>query len=209
MIIPVLGSQVENSAALVDVVHLLDDDLVILSKLTKAPPPRRRRRKVAAFPYAIIHHDCRSRNTRPRQIHVFAADIFQERVGPALEDIGERNVAETRRSTRCTASSAPLALSPRCRRRPCTSTFRRTNVLFPSRVFGTLRHIMAMRRRMMWLSVSRNVSKLLAHKIMWMHVRMQGWWCLMANSMPPWRSHSFHTSRTPRSNFAPSAGTME
>ena len=48
MIIPVLGSQVENSAALVDVVHLLDDDLVILSKLTKAPPPRRRRRKVSA-----------------------------------------------------------------------------------------------------------------------------------------------------------------
>ncbi len=61
MIIPVLGSQVENSAALVDVVHLLDDDLVILSKLTKAPHPRRRRRKVAAFPYAIIHHDCRCR----------------------------------------------------------------------------------------------------------------------------------------------------
>ena len=152
MIIPVLGSQVENSAALVDVVHLLDDDLVILSKLTKAPPPRRRRRKVAAFPYAIIHHDCRCRNTRPRQMHVFAADIFQERVGPVLEDVGERNVAKTRRSTRCTASSAPLALSPRCRRRPCTSTFRRTNVLFPSRVFGTLRHIMAMRRRMMWLS---------------------------------------------------------
>ena len=89
MIIPVLGSQVENSAALVDVVHLLDDDLVILSKLTKAPPPRRRRRKVAAFPYAIIHHDCRCRNTRPRQMHVFAADIFQERVGPVLADVGE------------------------------------------------------------------------------------------------------------------------
>ena len=51
--------------------------------------------------------------------------------------------------------------------------------------------------------------EVLAHKIMWMHVRMQGWWCLMANSMPPWLSHSFHTSRTPRSNFAPSARTME
>ena len=56
MIIPVLGSQVENSAALVDVMHLLDDDLVILSKLTKAPPPPFEFLNFPLCPFDFLNH---------------------------------------------------------------------------------------------------------------------------------------------------------